>query len=186
MADQVETLIMKNTSTHESHPIGFKQKIDSLIKKADFLFGIVFACVVFLNFVSAAMRYTGMPALIGADEVQVYLMVWLIFLGAAIVAWRHHNLRMDVLIEKLNPTINWYRGFLEAFLMLIVCGVMTWISFGFVEQMMSMGQASDGAGIPMWIPHSALLIGFLLMTLSAIFRIFELFTEYKNKQLGQN
>lgn len=177
---------MNNTSAQEAQPISVKHKIDGLIKKADFLFGIVFAGVVFLNFVSAAMRYTGMPALIGSDEVQVYLMVWLIFLGAAIVAWRHHNLRMDVLVEKLNPTINWYRGLIESFLMLIVGGVMVWISFGFVGQMMDMGQASDGAGIPMWIPHSALLVGFLLMTLSAAFRIFELFTEYKNKQLGKN
>lgn len=177
---------MKNTSSYESSSIGVKQKIDAVIRKLDFLFGIVFAGVVFLNFVSAAMRYTGMPALIGADEVQVYSMIWLIFLGAAIVAWRHHNLRMDVLVEKLNPTINWYRGFLESFLMLIVCSVMVWISFGFVGQMMDMGQASDGAGIPMWIPHSALLVGFFLMTLSSAFRIFELFTEYKNKQLGNH
>lgn len=177
---------MKNTSTTDTPFIGIKHKIDALIKKADFIFGVVFAGVVFLNFVSAAMRYTGMPALIGADEVQVYLMVWLIFLGAAIVAWRHHNLRMDVLVEKLNPTINWYRGLVEAILMLIVCGVMVWISVGFVEQMIEMGQASDGASIPMWIPHGAVLVGFALMTLSASFRIFELFSEYKNKQLGKN
>lgn len=180
---------MNNTSTNEESSISsLKRKIDALIKKADFLFGIVFAGVVFLNFLSAAMRYTGMPALIGADEVQVYLMIWLIFLGAAIVAWRHHNLRMDVLVEKLNSNVSWYRALIESILMFIVCGVMVWISFGFVGQMIDMAQLSDGAGIPMWIPHSALLVGFFLMSLSAVFRIYELIVGFKNKnnQLGQS
>jgi TRAP-type C4-dicarboxylate transport system permease small subunit len=185
MFDRVETLIMKNTSINDAPTVGVKQKMDAFITKADFLFGIIFAGVVFLNFVSAAMRYTGMPALIGADEVQVYLMVWLIFLGASIVAWRHHNLRMDVLVDKLSPNISWYRGFIESILMFIVCGVMVWISFGFVRQMIEMDQSSDGAGIPMWIPHSAVLVGFTLMALSAGFRIFELFGQYKNKNIGQ-
>jgi len=151
-----------------------KQRIDSLIGKADFFFGIIFALVVFLNFISAAMRYSGMPVWIGADEIQVYSMIWLIFLGAAIVAWRHHNLRMDVLVDKLGPKFTWYRALIESLLMLVVCGSMVWISSGFVMQIMQMGQHSDGAGIPMWIPHTALLLGFGLMTLGALFRLIEL------------
>ena len=123
------------------------------------------ACaVVLLNFVSAASRYIAGRAILGADEVQVYAVVWLVFVGGAIVSWRHLHLRMDVLSNKLHGRAAWLRNLLESLLTVTVCGTMSWVSLQFVRQMHEMGQRSDGAGIPMWLAHSAVLVGFVLMT----------------------
>jgi len=133
------------------------------------LLGLIFCGVVLLNFVSAMTRYLGGGAILGADEVQVYAVVWLVFIGAAIVAWRGTHLRMDVFSTRLQGRAAALRHLLECLLALAVCGTMTWVSLRFVLQIHAMEQHSDGAGIPMWIPHSAVLVGFALITLAAAY-----------------
>ncbi|MEY2685178.1 MAG: hypothetical protein RJA09_2322, partial [Pseudomonadota bacterium] len=79
-------------------PLQTAEWLHRSLARLEWLFGLVFMGVVVLNFASAAGRYVlGLP-IIGADEVQVYTMVWLIFMGAAIVGLRRLHLRMDVLV----------------------------------------------------------------------------------------
>lgn len=134
----------------------------------DRVLGLVLCAVVGLNFVSAASRYIAGRAILGADEVQVYAMVWLVFVGGAVVAWRRTHLRMDVLSAKLAGRAARVRDVLENLLAVAACGVMSGVSLQFVAQIHGMGQHSDGAGIPMWIPHAAVLVGFVLMALAAL------------------
>jgi len=131
------------------------------------LLGAVFCAVVLLNFCSAAARYAGTTLFIGADEVQVYAMIWLIFLGAAVTGRRGLHLRMDLLAQRLSgPAALWRQRF-EAALTLLVCGTMSWLSLAFTREMVAMGQRSDAAGIPMWLVHAAPVAGFLGLTLAA-------------------
>ena len=41
-----------------------------------------------------------------------------------------------------------------------VCAFVAWQSFDFVQRIASLNQASMGLGIPMVVPHSAILVGF--------------------------
>lgn len=139
----------------------------SVAKWIERVFGLIFCAVVLLNFASAALRYAGGRALVGADEVQVYAMVWLIFLGAAVAGVRHMHLRMDVFVQRLGPALGWWRKLFEAVLSLAVCVLMTWVSINFAIEMRAMGQHSDGAGIPMWLVHAAPAAGFLGLALAS-------------------
>ncbi|HSV50909.1 MAG TPA: TRAP transporter small permease [Burkholderiaceae bacterium] len=145
------------TARRQARARGFR----SLAKRIERLFGLVFCAVVLLNFVSAALRYGGAGALVGADEVQVYVMVWLIFLGAAVAGIRHSHLRMDIFVQRLGPKLGLWRELFESILSLAICILMTWVSLNFANEMMAMGQRSDGAGIPMWLVHAAPAAGFL-------------------------
>lgn len=166
--------IARGTPTQPAFHASTRGLLERLIRRSDHVFGLAFCAVVALNFISAGARYLGGHAFIGADEVQVYAMVWLIFLGAAVVGWRHAHLRMDVLVQKLGPGAAWLQALLESVLTAVVCAVMSWVSLGFVREMANMGQRSDGAGIPMWLAHCAPLVGFVLMGLCAVYRISEL------------
>jgi TRAP-type transport system small permease protein len=137
----------------------------------DRLLGLVLCAVVLLNFVSAALRYLGAQAIVGADEMQVYAVVWLVFIGAAIASWRRSHLRMDVLTHGLSGRRARLREWIEHAIALATCGAMCWVSLQFVLQVRDLGQRSDGAGIPMWIPHAAVLVGFGLMTADAVHRL---------------
>lgn len=132
------------------------------------LLGIVFCAIVLLNFVGAAARYLGGRAFVGADELQVYTMVWLLFIGAALAAVRKAHLRMDLLVQRLGPKAAWWRQLAESALALAVCGLMTWVSGSFAADIFAMGQRSDGAGIPMWLVHGAAVLGFLALALVAL------------------
>jgi TRAP-type C4-dicarboxylate transport system permease small subunit len=129
--------------------------------------GVVFCAIVLLNFCSAVGRYAGTTLFIGADEVQVYAMIWLIFLGAAIAGRRGMHLRMDLLVHRLGPTGAAWRQCAESCIALLVCGTMAWISFNFVRDIAAMGQRSDAAGIPMWMVHAAPAAGFAGLAVAA-------------------
>lgn len=132
------------------------------------LLGIVFCAIVLLNFLGAAMRYLGGRAFVGADELQVYTMVWLLFTGAALAAVRKAHLRMDLLAQRLGTGAAWWRDLAESGLALAVCSLMVWVSGAFAAEMFGMEQRSDGAGIPMWLVHGAAVLGFLALALVAL------------------
>lgn len=142
--------------------------MERLLRRMERLLGLIFIAVVLLNFASAAGRYAGGRPIMGADEVQVFTMVWLIFLGTILAAVRRIHLRMDVLTANLSgPKAKW-RAIAEMVLTTAVCAAMTWISLQFTMEIYGMEQKSDAAEIPMWIPHLSAVIGFAGMTLSAL------------------
>ena len=47
-------------------------------------------------------RYVFGFALNGVDEIEIYILIWIAFLGAAVVTWRGLHLRMDVLVNALS------------------------------------------------------------------------------------
>lgn len=142
--------------------------LHKVLQRAEMLLGIVFMGVVVLNFVSAAGRYAGGRPIVGADEVQVFVMVWLIFLGAVLAALRRVHLRMDVLTANLHSARARVRNLLEAVLGVVVCGGMAWISWQFTQDIRGMEQLSDAAEIPMWIPHLGAVVGFGGMALCSL------------------
>jgi TRAP-type transport system small permease protein len=149
-------------------PLKTAEWLHRRLARLEWLFGLVFMGVVVLNFASAAGRYVlGLP-IIGADEVQVYTMVWLIFMGAAIVGLRRLHLRMDVLVAHWDQRRALWRNALEALLTAATCGAVAWVSFGFAWHIHGMEQLSDAASIPMWIPHLSAGMGFGLMALGSV------------------
>lgn len=140
------------------------------------LLGLAFIFAVLLNFVAAADRYIFKQSIIGSDEIQTYIMVWMTFVGAAVVSWRHRHLRMDVLSSRLPRPLRTALLAAELFLILGLTGLLASRSFEYAAAMEILDRRSDLAGLPMWIPHGALFIGFTLIALVAAWRLIELFT----------
>lgn len=159
----------------ESHPpsLGFHRLLDRLER----ISGVVFILVVLLNFASAAGRYAAGTPILGADEVQVFTMIWLIFVGAAIAAMRRAHLRMDVLTAYLSPQLAWWRHLGEVLLMLAACALMVGVSADFTLQIYTMEQKSDAAEIPMWLPHLSVVVGFVGMLLCSLLELKTLLTQ---------
>lgn len=159
-------------------PIG--KRIDGIFegvsRTIELMLSYAFMFAVLLNFVTAADRYLFKHSIIGSDEVQTYIMIWMTFVGAVIVSWRHRHLRMDVLLSKLPRPIRTALMAAELCLIIALTGVLASRSFEYAAQMEKLDRRSDLAGLPMWIPHSALFIGFTLITLIALWRAIELFT----------
>src|SRR4051794_31245793 len=63
------------------------------------ILALAFIFAVCLNFANVVGRYGFGYSLAAADELQIYVMVSMAFLGAGVVAWRREHLRMDVLVR---------------------------------------------------------------------------------------
>jgi TRAP-type transport system small permease protein len=123
-----------------------------------------------LNFFNVIGRYLGGYALNGVDEVEIYILIWIAFLGAALVTWRGTHLRMDVIIEACPPSVRSIVKWFEMLVMLTVASFVAWNSFKYVERIYALGAVSDIAHIPTWIPHSAIAVSFGLIALIVLLR----------------
>ncbi len=143
---------------------------EKLARAIEHVLAIGFVFAVCLNFANVIGRYALGRSILGADEVQVYIMVGMAFLGAAAVYWRRQHLRMDVLVQFYPAWMRTSLQFIELVLVVLLAGFVLVESSRYAMQMFALDRRSDNAGIPMWIPHGSVALGFGLIALIALWR----------------
>jgi TRAP-type C4-dicarboxylate transport system permease small subunit len=123
-----------------------------------------------LNFANVVDRYVLGGSILGADELQVFIMVWMTFLAAAVVAWRGKHLRMDALARFLPGRLRAALRAAELAVLILLAGLTLALSAQYTWNMFVLQQKSNTAGIPMWIPHGAVPLGFGLIALIAVWQ----------------
>ena len=151
------------------------RSIDALALALERLLGAALIVAVLYNFVNVVGRYGFGRTFISADEVQIYIMVYIAFLGAAVATWRRMHLRMDVLVQRLPRGVQAALGVLEVVLTVLLAAFVLYVASGYVRQMAGLDARSQNAGIPMWIPHSAIVIGFGLIAVLSVLQTIQLF-----------
>ena len=132
---------------------------------------LAFIAAVLLNFANVFGRYLLGISLLGSDEVQVFIMVGMTFLGAAVVTQRNQHLRMDVLLQFMPAPVRAALRAAEQLLLVVLAGFVLWQSHSYAQQMLRIGRTSDMAGVPMWIPHGIVALGFGLILIIATWRV---------------
>ena len=138
------------------------------------ILAIAFAAAVILSFVNVIGRYMFGSTIIWADEIQIYIMIWMAFLGAVVATWRQMHLRMDLLFRMLPPPLRLCVQVLEFAAMIVLAGVVVALSGQYAYNMLVLGRLSDVAQVPMWIPHSGVALGFSLILLMALWQLWKL------------
>jgi TRAP-type C4-dicarboxylate transport system permease small subunit len=149
----------------------FSRILDRLMWWIERALAYAFIAAVGLNFINVVGRYGFGSTILSADELQIFIMVFMTFLGAAVVAWRNQHLRMDVVVNALPLPLRRLVRMAELAVIVILTAFVLWNSTYYAEQMFSIGRVSDMARVPMWIPHGAVAMGFGLMALIACLRI---------------
>jgi C4-dicarboxylate transporter DctQ subunit len=146
------------------------KRLDALVTFLERVLAVGLLLGLSLNFINVVGRYLGGYALNGVSEVEVYILIWIAFLGAAFVTWRSAHLRMDVIITACPPMLRWLVSLFEMLVMLAISSFVAWHSFKYVERIYALGAVSDIARIPTWIPHSVIAAGFGAMALMVLLR----------------
>jgi len=149
--------------------------LNRFIEGLEKLLGLALIAAVAFNFVNVVGRYIFGRTFIAADEVQIFIMVYIAFLGAAVATWRRLHLRMDVLVQLLPRRAQAALAAAELVLVLVLAAFVLYVSSGYVAQMAGLDARSQNAGIPMWLPHSAIVLGFGLIAVLAVLQIVQLF-----------
>lgn len=123
-----------------------------------------------INFANVVGRYLFFTPILWAEEIMIHIMIWLVFTGAIVVAWEGKHLRMDILSTLLPQPWKNIVSFISVLSTIVVCGFVAWQSWSAVGLLARLGQKSPVAEVPMVIPHSALLCGFVLMMIAVAVR----------------
>jgi TRAP-type C4-dicarboxylate transport system permease small subunit len=158
--------------------------LDRLMWGIERVLAYAFIAAVGLNFINVIGRYRFGSTILSADELQIYIMVFMTFLGAAVVAWRSQHLRMDVLLKALPTPLRVLVHLAELATTIVLTGFVLWNSTYYAKQMFAIGRVSDMARVPMWIPHSAVAVGFGLMALIGCLRLVQALTRLS--ELGKS
>lgn len=143
---------------------------DMLVAILERALAIALIAGIALNFVNVVGRYLAGFTLTGVDEIEVFILIWIAFLGAAIISWHGLHLRMDLALHTCPAFIRACVAIIEMCVMISMTLFVAIQSVRYVSKLYALGAVSDIARVPIWVPHSAVFIGFGAMALFVVIR----------------
>ncbi len=141
---------------------------DNLLLTIRILIGVLMLSAIAINFANVIARRIFDAPFIWAEEILVFIVVWMVYFGAVLVSWHGRHLRMDLVSMSLK---GWPRLLVNWLALLIMIGLSVFVvihSYEVILTFLDTGQESIAAGIPMVIPHIAIPIGFSLIFIGTI------------------
>ena len=124
-----------------------------------------------LNFANVVGRYFFDAPIEWAEEVMLFLMVAIVFLGASYVSWKGRQIAMDLLVLMLPPAPQKVVRVLALVVEVVVPLIVVWIGTPVIVTLWNFDQRSQAADLPLAIPQSLIPIGLFLVALVTMIRI---------------
>lgn len=123
---------------------------------------VALAIIVLINGANVAGRYIMNEAIAWAEELMLYLMVFVVFSACVAVTWRQAHIRIESLVHRLpaagGQAVETVIALLAAAIMLTVAHA----GYDTVAMLLSFDQRSDALKLPIWIPQSFVVGGLAL------------------------
>jgi TRAP-type C4-dicarboxylate transport system permease small subunit len=145
-----------------------------LINLGRLLLGTLMLTAVAINFANVVGRYVFASPIFWAEEAMVFLQIWTVLMGAALITHAGTHLRMDALYSVAPQKMRWTLDLLGTALMGGASAVVMVVSGSVVMGMIASDQRSVALEIPMAIPYAALPVGFGFITLLALQHMWQL------------
>ena len=132
--------------------------------------GVLVAAMSVLMIIQVTLRYLFHTGINWVEEVVVYMHVWCGFIGLSYCVRHKSDMRIDI-SNILPPVVAKALRFISDAILLGFYIYMFKTGIGVMRQLISTGQKSAAAQIPMYYVYGALMVGCLLATLRFIQRI---------------
>ena len=132
------------------------------------LMGAGMAAAIAINSVNITGRYVFSAPLAWAEEVMIFILTWCVLLGASAVTYDRAQLTMDLFVSAFTPPLQRIIRWITVLLTVVACLYAATQAATVVRLMHGMQQVSMSAQIPMVIPYTAFVVGFVMIALSAI------------------
>ncbi len=126
-----------------------------------------------LNIANVVGRYFLDAPIAWAEEVMLFLQVGVVFLGAVAVSREGRHIRMDVVVELLPPRTRRALAMLAGMVEIAVAATITWLAVPLVRMLWEFDQRSQAADLPVWIPQGLVPLGFSLIAIATVARLFK-------------
>ncbi|PWJ84327.1 TRAP-type C4-dicarboxylate transport system permease small subunit [Pseudaminobacter salicylatoxidans] len=133
--------------------------------------GIALLFVVGVNVVNASGRYLFGFSMTGTDELMVYTLIWVVMAGAILSLAKRDHISVNLLPSYAKGRAKHLLHVVHDAAAVFACAYVTYASDLFVGKISRLGTKSMGLGVPMSVPHTALLVGFAGLTLVGAFML---------------
>lgn len=130
------------------------------------LLGLILLFVVGVNVVNATSRYLFGISPVGADELMVYMVIWAVMIAAILSLILRSHINVNLLPLYSKGRVRHMLHVIHDAAAVLACGYATYASWLFIGRISKLGVTSMGLGLPMTVPHAALLIGFAGLTVT--------------------
>jgi TRAP-type C4-dicarboxylate transport system permease small subunit len=133
--------------------------------------GTLFLIAVLLNIANVVARYVFARPIFWAEEILVFIIIWAVFLVTGSITYRGAHLNMDLLHSGFSPL--WKRIINSVIALVLIVSTLfaATQSLKVVRLYLHTGDVTPATGIPLVIPHTALLFGFIFMAAAAMLRV---------------
>ena len=143
--------------------------IETISVVAGWLSGIGVYGLTILVFIDVVLRYFFSKSIFIADEMSIYFMIYVAFLGAAMTMKNGAHIKVDLLYKRLPQKARKWLDVVTMILGTIICFIMTyqctmWVRYTYKTNFISPSILET----PMWIPMSVIPIGLFLWSLQYI------------------
>jgi TRAP-type C4-dicarboxylate transport system permease small subunit len=117
-------------------------------------------------------RYLFFAPFIWTEELALFILAWMVFLGGSQVIRKWENVRVTYFIEKLPPR---FSAIIEAGLKLLILGFLVYVLVLGSDIIPKVGptEIAPALGISMLIPQMSLVVGSFLMVIQMLGIIME-------------
>ncbi|MGX1099624.1 TRAP transporter small permease [Amorphus sp. MBR-141] len=140
-----------------------ERAVERVAQPIRFLLVIALIAAIVISVVNVAGRAVFGWSLLGGDEIQVFILIAITFIGAGLVSVGDRHLRMDVVRQMLPARLKAALAVLEWGVTVGVLGFAGYHSYDYVRRLHKLGQHSPMSDVPMWIPHATVTVGFAIM-----------------------
>lgn len=129
--------------------------------------GVALLFVVGVNVVNASGRYLFGFSMTGTDELMVYTLIWVVMAGAILSLAKRDHISVNLLPSYAKGRFKHLLHVIHDAAAVFACAYAAYASNIFVGKISRLGTTSMGLGLPMSVPHAALLVGFAGLTIVA-------------------
>jgi TRAP-type C4-dicarboxylate transport system permease small subunit len=125
-------------------------------------------------------RYLFKAPTIWAQETSIYLYIWTMLAAASYTLQTRKHVHVDLVVDRLRPRLRLMVEAVTSTVGAVFCAIVSVQAYEMIAATVQFGKVSaTPLRVPLWIPQSALLMGFVLLTFQFAFLVLDRVVELK-------
>ncbi|MGO4889587.1 TRAP transporter small permease [Anaerobacillus sp. MEB173] len=152
---------------------------DGLNKVSKVLLGIIVGSMFLIILSQVVLRYVFGSGFSWAEEVTVFLMAWMTFIGSAIAVKQAGHINIDIFIDRLSLKLRWIVVFVSKLLILAFILIFTY--YGYLFAVGSFNFNSNVLRIPLFWPRFCITVAGVMMVIHMVHSLLKDIKEVKGR-----